>query len=133
MIVYVVAEETNFQLVGGITDGDWQELSGAGGGGISTVETITATGSLTEDPDRTSRIILVDATSGSVVITLPPSSATTIGTSYQFKRIDNVEANIVTIQRAGSDTIDEGNSQTLPFQWSRMTIKGLTATSWGVF
>lgn len=31
MIVYVEAEETNFQLVGGITNGDWTELSGGGG------------------------------------------------------------------------------------------------------
>lgn len=33
MIVYVVADETNYQLIGGITNGDWQELSGGGGGG----------------------------------------------------------------------------------------------------
>ena len=33
MIVYVQSELTNFQLVGGITDGDWAELSGSGGGG----------------------------------------------------------------------------------------------------
>lgn len=33
LIVYVISEATNFQLVGGITDGDWQELSGSGGGG----------------------------------------------------------------------------------------------------
>lgn len=34
LIVYVVSEQTNFQLVGGITDFDWQELSGSGGGGV---------------------------------------------------------------------------------------------------
>jgi hypothetical protein len=33
MIVYVVADGTNYQLVGGITNGDWQELSGGGGAG----------------------------------------------------------------------------------------------------
>lgn len=33
MIVYVTAEATNFQLVGGIANENWQELSGAGGGG----------------------------------------------------------------------------------------------------
>ncbi len=33
LIVYVVSEGTNFQLVGGITNGDWSELSGGGGGG----------------------------------------------------------------------------------------------------
>lgn len=35
MIVYVVSEATNFQLVGGITNGDWRKLSGSGGGGGS--------------------------------------------------------------------------------------------------
>lgn len=34
MLVYVVSEQTNFQLVGGITNSDWQELSGSGGGGV---------------------------------------------------------------------------------------------------
>lgn len=33
MIVYVKSEETNFQLVGGIEDDKWQELSGSGGTG----------------------------------------------------------------------------------------------------
>jgi hypothetical protein len=32
LIVYVIAEQTNYQLIGGITDGDWEELSGSGGG-----------------------------------------------------------------------------------------------------
>ena len=33
MIVYVLSEQNNYQLIGGITNGDWQELSGSGGGG----------------------------------------------------------------------------------------------------
>lgn len=32
MIVFVESEGVNFQLIGGITNGDWQELSGGGGG-----------------------------------------------------------------------------------------------------
>ena len=32
MIVYVEADETNYQLVGGITNGDWEELSSGGSG-----------------------------------------------------------------------------------------------------
>ncbi len=31
MIVYVTSQSTNYQLVGGITDSDWSELSGSGG------------------------------------------------------------------------------------------------------
>lgn len=33
MIVYVVGEQTNFQLVGGVLDSNWTELSGSGGTG----------------------------------------------------------------------------------------------------
>lgn len=36
ILVYVVADATNYQLVGGITNSDWVELSGSGGGGGST-------------------------------------------------------------------------------------------------
>lgn len=38
MIVYVVSEATNFQLVGGITNGDWKKLSGSGGGGGGSIK-----------------------------------------------------------------------------------------------
>ena len=33
LIVYVVSEATNFQLIGGILDANWEELSGGGGAG----------------------------------------------------------------------------------------------------
>lgn len=36
MIVYVKSEQTNFQLIGGILDSNWIELSGSGGGSGST-------------------------------------------------------------------------------------------------
>lgn len=39
MIVYVVAAQTNYQLVGGIGNENWVELSGSGGGGASSVYT----------------------------------------------------------------------------------------------
>lgn len=35
MIVYVVSEATNFQLIGGILNADWAELSGSGGASAS--------------------------------------------------------------------------------------------------
>ncbi len=33
MIVYVTADGLNYQLIGGITNSDWEQLSGSGGGG----------------------------------------------------------------------------------------------------
>lgn len=111
----------------------WRIAGGSGsGGGTQSVETISTSTSLTSSPTATNRWINVDATGGNIVITLPAASADTIGTNYFFKRSDSVESNTVTIQRAGADTIDEGNTQTLPFQFSRMGITGLSATTWGV-
>lgn len=37
LLVYVVAEAKNFQLVGGIANGNWQELSGGSGSGVVVV------------------------------------------------------------------------------------------------
>ena len=38
MIVYVLSEQKNYQLIGGITNGNWQESSGSGGGGGGAIE-----------------------------------------------------------------------------------------------
>ena len=46
MIVYVVADATNYQLIGGITNGDWRKLAGSGGGGSSLEWTIDTNGAL---------------------------------------------------------------------------------------
>lgn len=42
LLVYVVADEKYYFLKGGITDGDWTELSGGSGAGILTVADTTA-------------------------------------------------------------------------------------------
>lgn len=58
LLVYVVALATNYQLVGGITNADWTELTGSGGSGSTTatetltnnaVNTITTIGELLTD------------------------------------------------------------------------------------
>lgn len=126
-LVYDTAS-TRWRIVGG---------SGSGGGGSQTIETtITSNISLTEDPATKNRVWLIDASAGNITVTLPAASATTIGSLFKFKRIDaGFDSNgfTVTIVRAGADTIDEGNSQTLPNQYSRLGIVGTTATAWGVF
>lgn len=48
LLVYVVSESTNYQLVGGITDTDWQELSGSGGSSSSTSGVVTLANNATE-------------------------------------------------------------------------------------
>lgn len=82
-------------------------------------------------------VILVDATSGNVTITLPAASAaynSTLGTGvhYKFKRKDN-SGNTITIQRAGSDTIDGGSSFTLTTQYEVKELIALSSTTWGLF
>lgn len=106
---------------------------GGGGGGAASVQTISTNTVLTNSLLAPRRIVLIDATAGAVQATLPAAAANTIGTEWVFKRIDANDTNAVTIVRAGADTIDEGNTQTLPYQYSRTSIRGLSATSWGVF
>lgn len=53
--------------------------------------------------------VLVDATAGNVIINLPPA---TDRASFKFRRFD-ASVNTVTINRAGTDTIESGTSVTL--------------------
>jgi hypothetical protein len=63
-------------------------------------------------------VILIDATAGNITITLPPSiTFATRGQMLQLIRID-AGANVVTIQRAGTDTID---SALTSFVMSKLT------------
>lgn len=72
------------------------------GGNVSTV----TAGAVALTADHAG-LVLVDATAGNVVITLPAAAAFE-GLPYEFRRSDTVSANIVTINRAGADAIDEG-------------------------
>jgi hypothetical protein len=70
--------------------------------------TVTTTGASTGIFDVT----YVDATAGAVTITLPTGTAMLLGRNLTFKRIDTT-ANVVTITRGSSDTIDGATSVTL--------------------
>lgn len=72
--------------------------------------TVTATGSLTVAQCGG---VNVDATSGSIVLTLPASGTSTDEAVFNFRRIDS-SANTVTVQRAGADTIEGATSFTIP-------------------
>lgn len=110
------------------TSGRWRIVggTGSGGGGFNNIVTRTATGTVGAAEDCT----LIDATSGNIVLTLP---AVTIKEQHNFKRIDSVETNTVTIQRAGADTIDGQSTYTIPFQYGILKLVGTAAGTWGIF
>ena len=72
--------------------------------------TITATTTLT----NTNAIVLVDATSGNCVITLPLAAAygTSVSPAIRIRRIDP-SGNTVTVQRQSTDTLNGGTTETL--------------------
>lgn len=63
----------------------------------------------------TEQTVELDATLGSVSVTLP-SRAAQLGRGYSFDRIDTAEANTALVNRAGADTFDEPvNTTSYPF------------------
>lgn len=57
-------------------------------------------------------LLLVDATAGNITLTLPASGTSTDDAMYMLRRIDS-SVNTITVQRAGSDTVEGGTSITL--------------------
>lgn len=51
-------------------------------------------------------VVLADATSGAITLTLPPASNVTPRTVYFIKKIDTALTNLITIDPNGSETID---------------------------
>lgn len=90
----------------------------AWGQGIFATSTKTGT---TYTISNTDTVIIADATSNAVTITLPAASTMT-GYRFYIKRKDNVTANAVTIARTGADTIDGATSQTLNAQYTSATV-----------
>jgi hypothetical protein len=90
------------------------------------VTTVTATGALTLD---NCGLVLVDATAGNVVITLPAANAMAAA-SFDFVRIDSVTGHTITVNCAGADVIDHAmTSFTLPQRYLQRSIKS-NATQW---
>jgi hypothetical protein len=67
---------------------------------------------------------MIDATSGNVTITLPTMAAGYVGVEYQFIRTDG-SANTVTIQRAGSNTINNAATSFTIAQFERAYVIGV--------
>jgi hypothetical protein len=97
------------------------------GGAVTTIPTAGTT-TLTA---ANAGLILVNASGGNVTINLPAASAQA-GSPFQFVRIDSGPANTVTVNRAGSDTID-GSALTsfqLVGQFDRRHIKSNGVSAW---
>jgi len=73
-------------------------------------------------------LILVDATAGNVVINLPAANALAAA-PFTFIRID-ATANTVTINRAGTDTINGGVNYQLQQQYESVTIQADGVSAW---
>lgn len=90
MIVYSVADETNFQLVGGITNGDWSELSGSGGtptpfGTYSSPRSVSASVGITTaaghfDKTLASQIVFLKSSTAGAVTTVSANPQIEAGT-----------------------------------------------------
>lgn len=90
---------------------------------LATGATNAQTGNYTVLASDKNSVILVDATSGNVIITLPDVTALDDGFKISFKKIDS-SANTVTIDPNGSQTIDNVSNFVLSSQDSALTIVG---------
>lgn len=106
-----------------------QDLAGA------SVTTVTATGALTA---LQAGLVLVNAASGNITITLPAASALagTIGGVAQLSRVafsvvrTDTSANAVTIQRAGADTLQGGLTSLPLLVGQSLDLKSDCAAVW---
>ena len=80
-----------------------------------------------QDSDRNQ---IVDASGGAVVATLP-AAETAEPHLYGVKKVD-ATANTVTVQAAGSDTIDGAASYVLTVQYQAISLISDRASSWWI-
>ena len=79
--------------------------------------------------DQSISVVLVDATGGSRIETLPAASALP-GKYFTIKKVD-ASANTVTVARAGSDLIDGQTSFVLGLQYAAVTVLS-NGTDWSI-
>ena len=106
----------------------WDALSTAGLSDVNRA-TVTATSTLTV---AQCGLLLIDATSGNIVLTLPASGAISDDAIFQARRLDST-ANTVTIQRAGTDTVNSGVSILLPASGNTQIQLPAGAVNWRAF
>jgi len=102
---------------------DSLERADSAGGGDSAIVTKTANYTATLDDDT----ILVDASGGVVVITLP-AAASAVGHVFTFIKID-ISVNLLTVNADGSELINGALTQTTSDQWARIAVQS-NGTAW---
>lgn len=98
----------------------WLDTAATGTGGTGLLSRVTTTTDLTLTTSHT--VVLCDASSGPLKITLPPASANG-GRLYHIKKVDASE-NAVTVDGDGFDTIDLGLDAVLTSRFEAITING---------
>ena len=92
---------------------------------------LAASANITLNATHERQLVEVNATSASITITLP--AASTVGAGFQVMvGKSDASANIVTISRAGSDTINGATTITLTVRFQRVVLMSFGGTSWGV-
>ena len=90
---------------------------------------ISTNSTLTTSNQR--QLIDVNATSGVITITLPSAATVGSGWAVQIRKSDS-SANLVTISRIGSDTINGATTLSLTVQHQSLILFSLGGASWGV-
>ena len=104
----------------------WQEeVSDVLGAFAQNIRTVTANATVTTS-DRT---IFCDATSGAIIITLPPV-ADAVSFEVNIKKTDS-SANTVTIAGSGSETIDDSTTAVITVQYEAVTVHS-DGIEWGI-
>lgn len=91
---------------------------------------VTKTGAATLLTTET--VVLADASTAAFTLTLPSAAATTPRTVYYIKKIDSALANLVTIARAGTDTIDGSTSVILAQRGESIMLETDGTATWQV-
>ena len=78
----------------------------------------------------TEEAVLVDATAGNMVVNLPAATLRK-GSQLVISKVD-ASANTVTVNRAGSDTVEGATSVVLTAQWDKLVLLSDGVASWGI-
>lgn len=112
----------NLTAFNGGASGEYFHLTASQHNSLTALNTYTANEVLTS----ANGYVLGNATSGNITFTLPPAS---LRTRLHIKKIDS-SANIVTVQRAGTDTIEGSNTVSLNTQYKSITLYSNGSNIW---